>query len=287
MDIQVPNMIKKLTDNTSRLDLIVGGLGCLSGFGIIWTGLFKGVQATTEIGFALFLGSFLYLLLQNRRLRKVTVPSCASFPFKSYYQPIFLFFLVFSNFIFLVDTIRSPLYFLIIAFLISLVGIQIISSTHICSSSIILLEIILISISLRSSLFYEVPGFLGNDGGGHQNIINTWINNGRLTNEIPTIAGGYSNYSGFPIMHLLVISLNLLLSVNLKDSLFISVGLINAFVLIFIFILGKRVLDHKSGLLAALLISFNPSNIGWGVILIPNSLGLSFFTIIISILIQG
>ena len=238
------------------------------------------ISSTSEIGFAIFFGSFIYILSRKQIKNDSKQKNIINFPQITGVVIGIIVILSLNQTYSMHLGFRSPLYFLVISFVVTLIAIQILlSKNH--STNIILIEIMFVSLCLRANNVYSVPGLLGSDGWLHQAIMEVWINKGYITPNVFTVGQGYTSYAGFPVMHLLVISLKLIGIVNFRDSLFLSVGGANIISLLFIFLLGRKIIDEKIGLLTSLLLSINPINISGGTVLIPNSLGVSIFTIIL------
>jgi hypothetical protein len=239
----------------------------------------KAISSTLEIGFAIFIGSFIYILSRNqikkdappyainrRQIPGAVIGIIAILSLNQTYTRYLGF--------------RPPLYFILISFVVALISIQIVFLKN-QSTSIILFELMLVSLCLRSSIFYSVPGLLGSDTWLHQAIMEVWIDNSHITPNVFTVGQGYTSYAEFPVMHLLVISLKLIGTNSFRDCLFLSVGGANIISILFIYLLGRNLTDEKIGIFTSLLICINPTNIAGGTILIPNSLGVSIFTIIL------
>jgi len=101
------------------------------------------------------------------------------------------------------------------------------------------------------------------------------------------LATGYTSYADFPITHLNIMAVRVITQLDPKDSLFLSIGLFYIFSTLFVFLLGQRLINTKTGLLAALLISITSFHIGWGAWLIPCSLGIGIFAMLLWLIFKG
>ena len=88
-------------------------------------------------------------------------------------------------------------------------------------------------------------------------------------------------------MHLNVMDMRIITQLDPKDSLFLSIGLFYILSTLFVFLLGQRLINTKTGLLAALLISITSFHIGWGAWLIPCSLGIGIFAMLLWLIFKG
>lgn len=264
-----------------QLDIFFGIIISLIGLIILYVGIKTGFSSTSEMAIVALFSSIIYLLFRNRFVK----PN----KFDTFYLPFhfksltFLILLViaFSFIIIKSNVFRPPIYFILISCAIPAIALQIISSYRNTHTIVIIFEILLLSLNLRFGLYYEVPGLLGVDAWQHLTTMNTWLNAGRITFEIPLLKEGFSYYSDFPFMHLRVISTKLIGALNLKDSLFVSIECPIIFGLIFMYQLGKRFSNRNTGLLAILYLCVCPTHIFWSAMIIPTSMGMFLFSVIL------
>ena len=263
-----------------RLDLLGGIVMCLMGAVIVAISYGK-ASSTVEMGMALLVASAIYLLFR----KKMADSSSPSLPSSTSLTLVLniIFISAFGASVFVTQSslYRPPLYFLLISISAAVVAAEILSSESKAQTWLLLLKILLISLSLRAGLFYELPGFTGADAWLHVAIIETWIDGGHISHAVPTLASGWTGYAAFPVMHLAVVETRIITSLNPKDSLFLSVGIFNIVSSLFIFLIGQRLIDRRGGLLATLFISLTAYHIVWGAILIPNSLGIWIFAMML------
>ncbi|MFC1909485.1 glycosyltransferase family 39 protein [Chloroflexota bacterium] len=174
---------------------------------------------------------------------------------------------------------RPPLYYMLISLCAASVAVEILYSNGRLQTLLLLLKIMLIALSLRAGVFYEYPGFYGTDTWGHITTIEEWIKDGHISTYLPTLAKPVV-YANMPVMYLNDIATRIVTSLNPKDSLFVSVGLLNIVSILFIYLLAQRLLGKKGALLAALIVSVERFHIVYGVFLIPNVLGLTIYCMI-------
>lgn len=268
-----------------RLHIIGGIGGCLGGALLAYLGYASGEPATLEIGAAILAASAIYLLFRGR-IASSPNPSLPASKSLALILHI-IFFATFAASIYLMDSspFRPPLYFLLTSISVAAVAGGILSSSNNkFQTGLLLLEILLISFSLRYGLMYEFPGFYGTDPWWHSLVVEGWLNNGHIVAQLPT---GYTSYADFPIMHLNIMGMRLITQLDPKDSLFLSIGLFYILSTLFVFLLGQRLINTKTGLLAALLISITSFHIGWGAWLIPTSLGIGIFAMLLWLIFKG
>ena len=175
---------------------------------------------------------------------------------------------------------RSLSYFIIITIICGIIAIGILISDKKEHTWLILLQIFLVSLNIRWGIYSIYPSLYGTDPWRHVAIIQSIVE----LAHIPPISEGYS-YTYLPIMHFEVAVTEIITSLNGKNLLFYSIGLITVFSTIFIFLLGQRVFNTKIGLLATLLLNTSNFHIYFGTwAIIPMTLGAVFFTMILYIL---
>jgi hypothetical protein len=86
-----------------------------------------------------------------------------------------------------------------------------------------------------------------------------------------------------PIMHMLVAALSLITGLSVYNSYFF-VGIIECISVIFIFLIGRAVLNVRSGLLAALLLVIANQFLLWGIAITPETLGIVLTLVVVAAL---
>jgi len=95
-------------------------------------------------------------------------------------------------------------------------------------------------------------------------------------------------YSTFPIFPLNNVGSLLITGLEYKHCLFLTIGTIELLSIVFVFLLGKSICNFKTGILAALFLSFYSANIAFGVhSIIAMSMGITFFSIICYLIIKN
>lgn len=269
-----------------RLDIIGGIVGCLVGAIGAYIAYTTGKSATLEIITVILIASIIYLLFRKKLSNSINPSLPSSKLFISILNIIFISSFMASIFLMHFSLHRPLLYFLLTSISMGAIAAEILTFNNTQNQTwLILLKILLISFSLRYGLLYEFPGLYGVDPWGHIRVVREWLNSGHIINQSSSY--GYISYATFPIMHLNIIATKIITLLNLKDSLFYSIGLFYIFSILFVFLLGQRLVNTKAGLLAALIIGFNSFHIGWGAWLIPTSLGIGIFAMILWLIFKG
>ncbi|MGB8218559.1 MAG: hypothetical protein WCE94_14775 [Candidatus Methanoperedens sp.] len=149
-------------------------------------------------------------------------------------------------------------------------------NSHIAIS---LFKIVILSLSIYTSMYYQFPEILGNDPWWHNAMIQEIVYHGHIPSE--QIGGGANIYYIFPIFHLIGAIATIITSLPIYSSIFGSVGIPFAIAIIFVFLIGRKLVSVKAGLLAALIVSLTASTIERATAIIPMSLGYIFFLAIL------
>jgi hypothetical protein len=142
---------------------------------------------------------------------------------------------------------------------------------------VLLGQILLMAVSLRAGAFFLFPSMSGNDPFVHQR----WIDELIVTGKFPQDA----SYASYPILHLLAGATSLIYSTSSEIGLF-SVSTLHSIALLAVFAIGKTLFDPRTGLIAALLLSLSDYQILWGIQVIPNSLGIVWFLLVLMALVK-
>lgn len=257
-----------------RLDVMGGGIGSLAGAALAIGAYITGKSGTLEIGVAVSAASIIYLLFR-KKIAGSTKPSITgSRPLTIILNIVFVSAFAASILIMQSSSYRPLSYFILTAVAIAAVAVEIISvnGDNKGQTGLILLKILLVAFSLRYGLLYESPGFYGVDSWWHAGWVEEWLRRGHIERNLPT---GYAGYAEFPIMHLNVIAMRLISQIDPKASFFCAIGLFYIVSILFVFLLSQRLVNTKTGLLAALFLSFNLHHVSFGALLTPTSFGVS------------
>jgi hypothetical protein len=144
--------------------------------------------------------------------------------------------------------------------------------------SIVLFKIIALSLTVYAGIYYQFPGIYG---------VDPWVHNGWVQEiaNLGHITGGTfvnSGYFLFPMFHLAGANTQIVTQLTAYDSIFITVGVTIAVLsCIFVFLIGRKLVGTKVGLLAALIVPLAAEAIERATAIIPMSLGFCFFLAIL------
>jgi len=176
---------------------------------------------------------------------------------------------------------RPVLFLVLTSVLAALIAIEIAitaDSRHVPS---VLFKIILLGILIRASAYFEFPSTIAVDPYYHTGFIQYVLDHG----YIPAYAAPYASleYPSMPLMHMLVTALSLTTGLGLHYSYFF-VSIVECVGVIFIFLIGRAVLNARSGLLAALLLVIANQFLLWGINITPLTLGVVLTLVVVAAL---
>jgi len=182
-----------------------------------------------------------------------------------------------------IEPLTRPLsYFIFTAICAAAIALQIVYSKENKVTWLILIQILLVSLSVRASAFFVFPTLPGSDPWAHLNYIQDFVNSGSITSTTGDIY-----YLNYPITHLNTVATYLVTGVGYKTAMFLGIGLPMIFSTIFMFLIGKELFNTKAGLLAALLVNLADTHISFGYQLIPTSIGIALFTVVLYLLVKN
>lgn len=189
---------------------------------------------------------------------------------------------------------QQLIYFIVVALLSALIAVEIgvLNSSNNSATYCILLQILILAAVVRWSPYFAFPGFMGVDPWVHSFGVQHILDRGyvftdldivQLYNFIPTHNPLVRFYSSFPNMHILISEVQLLNSFpSLKHAFAFSIGLFEILSILFVFIMADRIfLDRKRASLASLLVAMSNWHIRWGWWIIPMTMGLAFFALLL------
>lgn len=177
---------------------------------------------------------------------------------------------------------RSILFYDIVGIVGTLLFAQIVfASEESFNRTRVLLQIVLLAAVVRLAALYTAPGLIG---------IDVWTHVTRLAHDIH-VSGSLDAISDdkhytSPLYHLLVVATSLLADVPLRLGLYLSLGLVMPLVGLFVFAASNLLVGERWAALAALLYTLSDYGITWGIHLIPTSMGLVLFMVVMYWLIR-
>lgn len=194
------------------------------------------------------------------------------------YNILFFTILVICNLLIIANSkvySRPIFHFILISFVISLLGIEILSMDKKINYKFIIIKIIIISFYVRLIPQTIFPDLIGIDPFWHKMMSDIIYISGRIPEGF--------NYSNIPLMHLIISISQILTNLDYKYAAFFSIGIIQLIIIIFIFYISKKYLNLKIALLAGLLIGISDVSINSSTIIIPLSIGIVFITMLLYI----
>jgi hypothetical protein len=173
---------------------------------------------------------------------------------------------------------RSILFFLLFTAASVLVVVKIVAFQSDTYTLPLLIEMLAIAIILRASVYFNFPTVYGHDPFFHIAEIEKTIESGFLSLDL-------GRYVGFPLFHLLTAAVSQILGLELKNAYFIS-SIVEVFCGLFIFAIIRILFNTKTALLGTFLFLLAPYNVFWGFWIIPMTLGVAFYVIIIYLVIK-
>lgn len=270
-------IIKKCRDKfTGNLDTILSFTGFSLGLFIV--ALYYLINLNQQdIGIAVLSACLIYFVFRKKFKDEAPI-STGKDRFKTELSLAFYLIFLISIFIYSMNLYYRPLsYFILICILAGIIASEILYVKEGDRIFPLLVQIFLLSILIRSGIYYNFPSIMGYDAYAHAGIAKLITETG----TIPPIEIS-SKYFYYPLAHIFVSITQLMGGLDVKDGFFYSIGFANIFSTAGIYLIGKKLEGPQMGLLAALLINLNNHNIVTGIANItPGSLVLCYFIIII------
>ena len=274
MIFTIQALLKKIINN---IDVITSIVGCLVGILIIILSFFGKINQYS-IGFTIFFTSVLYLFLKTRLKEEIIQTYYLSLRQKKALDIFFFILIAITSIIWFNQLYYRPIeYFILLSLLSGLISLDIISFKKENSVVPILLKIFFLATMIRAGIYYNFPSIMGYDAYFHTNIANLIS----VTGSVPPFEIS-DKYVSYPILHIFISMTKILSFIDIKDAVFLSIGIISIVSLVFIFILVNRLAGPRIGLLSVLIISLSSQIITPGITNItPGSLVLCYFMMIL------
>ena len=88
-------------------------------------------------------------------------------------------------------------------------------------------------------------------------------------------------YDFYPIFHIGVDITQLALNIGLRESMFVFGGISECASILFVYLIGSRLMNEKVGRIGSIVAAILPWNVKWGYWTIPMSVGILFFSMVI------
>lgn len=176
---------------------------------------------------------------------------------------------------------RPPLFFVLTCLLAALIAIEIAVTSNRKHTPSILLKTIILGIIIRISVYFEFRSPIVADPWWHTGFIQYVLDYG----HIPAQVAPYSSleYPWMPMMHLLITAVSLSTGIGL-DSSYFFLSIIECISVVLIFLIGRAVINERTGLLAALLLIISNQFILWGIHITPLTLGVVLTLVVLVVL---
>jgi len=270
------------------LDVVAAAAGLFAGIVVSGINFIYSNAYTITVGPVLAAACLVYLLFHRQLFS-------ARLEFKGnerlFFSATIVFFLLLSISVYSLraDILHRPVaYFVLTAVAASMIAIQIACYRGKGAVYLILLEILLLSLSLTASAYWVFPNLPGVDTWVHREYVRSFVDYGGIpsSNDISASIGDY--YLSFPMMHLNVAAAKLIGgAVDYKTAMFIGASLPLVLSSLFVFLICRRLVDTRVGLLAMLLLSLSNYFLQRGFQPIPTSYGLALFGMIVYLLIRN
>ena len=262
-----------------KIDIIAALVGALLGVVISCLNLVYPCTSFITLGPLLIIVCLVYLVFRRKLLTSTSEP-LVSHRLVLMINIIFWLSLASSIYSLSTEILHRPLiYFILISIAASMIALQILYSGQKNTTYLILFEILLVSLSVRASAFWVFPTLPGSDSWAHMEYIRAFVNQGNIPQSMPEPIGG--DYLYYPLSHLNITAVKLMTGLNYKAAMFFGAGLPLILSTIFVFLIGRNLVDRKIGLLAALLINLADCHLMWSISIIAMSFGISLYTMIL------
>lgn len=275
-----------LCQTIENLDLFFGLFGLMLSVVVIYLSYFVGLHQQ-DLGFIGLLACLIYLIFRKKLIHPTTFSVTFIGREAIVLNLIFITALTLSTLLLWLNLyFRPTIYFLLVSIVFATIALDILflDPSRNINTKIVLFKIVISSFIFRAGIFYGYPSLIGADTWFHMNFARFIVDYGFIPTQDVFNAGQYNFY---PIFHILISAIHLLLSIQFKNSLFVSVSLFSIIFTIFLYFIGVLLKNPKVGLLSMLLANISDMLIVRGVTNITTgSLVIGFFLIIVYLLLK-
>jgi hypothetical protein len=235
---------------------------------------------------ALFAGCALYIGLRKRLALKaaVSVTHLSAEAESRAHKTVNIIFVCFASVCVVVLSAavcsRPVLFLVLTSLLAALIAIEIAITTDSRHVPSVLFKTIILGILIRASAYFEFPSTIATDPYYESGFIQYILDHGYIPAHVLPYAR--IEYPSMPVMQTLVAALSLTTGISVHDSYFF-VGIIECLSVVFIFLIGRAVLNVRSGLLAALLLVIASQFLLWGIVIAPQTLGVVLTLVVVAV----
>lgn len=257
-----------------KLDHIACILGLMAGLVVMGLYLLSPTIHLLTLGAAFFFASLLYIILN--RIKYVDTSkfeSCYCRSTRFLLESIFLILLAISLLTFHASESRTPLFFTLISICTGITALLCITVTKDDNALIPIINILLLSLSIKLSKFY----FYGGSG------VDYWwhLRMNEILAQVGHISILFDKEASFPIMHIYVAMAQIIPQLNSKDASMFSIIIPLVFCSICVFFVGEKLFGKNVGLLGMLIVNISDYHNWWGVAPQTTSYGLIIFFFLI------
>lgn len=269
-----------------NIDVIAALIGMAVGIGISCLNLIYSNEYLVTMGPILAIVCLGYVVFRRKLLSDSQSPPDAGTTLILTLNIIFWISFAGSVYSLSTEILHRPLiYFLLTSLSAAMIAVQILYCRGKGTIYLVLFEILVLSLSIRASAFWVFPTIPGIDSWWHMMVVKDYVVQGHIFQYLST-TGGENYYFSMPMMHLNVAITQMVTGVNYKAAMFLGAGLPLLLSTVFVFLIGRWLVNVKVGLLAMLLLNLSDYHIRWSAEnVIAMSFGITLFAIIIYLLV--
>lgn len=268
-----------------NIDVIAALIGMVAGIGVSGLNLIYSNEYLITMGPMLAIVCLGYLIFRRKLLGDSPEPADAGTTLTLAVNIIFWASFAGSVYSLSTEILHRPLiYFLLTSLSAAMIALQILYYRGKGTIWLVLFEILILSLSIRASAFWVFPTIPGADSWWHAEVVKDYVARGQIFQQLST-TGGVNHYYSMPVMHLNVAITQMVTGIGYKAAMFLGASLPLLLSTVFVFLIGRWLVNDRVGLLAMLLLSLSDYHIRWGAEnIIAMSFGITLFTMILYLL---